>query len=309
MVFFCVIVVVLCMLWVVVFLNHKPPPPPPTFTKHSQNPHKQGFVSNKDSETSETKGDPLETLLYAVFVATSARASVAQLASMLSVDLAALQAALSVACRLGFASLAHPGGGGVAGSVGGGGVGGGVAGVGVEGQGMRGEGEDVDFGGEEVAVEDASSTAEGVGVDALVGGREEGAGVALVVDSEVTGYLMMGALSPGLKKHSVTLFEGRVVVVVGVCVCVVVCNRVSHALCFQCTMLCVLPLTPTHTHICTPSHTHTCTPSHTHSHTPVSGGRITGVDVIQELYDELLVSIGAAAQFEGEMKHLAEYAR
>lgn len=35
-----------------------------------------------------------------------------------------------------------------------------------------------------------------------------GSGIALVVDSEVTGYLMMGALSPGLKRHSVTLFEG-----------------------------------------------------------------------------------------------------
>jgi len=33
-------------------------------------------------------------------------------------------------------------------------------------------------------------------------------GVALVVDSEVTGYLMMGALTPAVKKHSVTLFEG-----------------------------------------------------------------------------------------------------
>ena len=36
-----------------------------------------------------------------------------------------------------------------------------------------------------------------------------GQGVALVVDAEVTSYLMMGALSPGLKRHSVTLFEGE----------------------------------------------------------------------------------------------------
>ena len=39
-------------------------------------------------------------------------------------------------------------------------------------------------------------------------GGGEGTGVAFVVDSEVTGYLMMGALTPGCKKHSVTLFEG-----------------------------------------------------------------------------------------------------
>ena len=37
---------------------------------------------------------------------------------------------------------------------------------------------------------------------------EAGQATALVVDAEVTSYLMMGALSPGLKRHSVTLFEG-----------------------------------------------------------------------------------------------------
>ena len=38
---------------------------------------------------------------------------------------------------------------------------------------------------------------------------EAGQATALVVDAEVTSILMMGALSPGLKRHSVTLFEGR----------------------------------------------------------------------------------------------------
>ena len=37
----------------------------------------------------------------------------------------------------------------------------------------------------------------------------DGHGIALVVDAEVTSYLMMGALSPSLKRHSVTLFEGE----------------------------------------------------------------------------------------------------
>ena len=37
---------------------------------------------------------------------------------------------------------------------------------------------------------------------------EAGQATALVVDAEVTSILMMGALSPGLKRHSVTLFEG-----------------------------------------------------------------------------------------------------
>lgn len=40
------------------------------------------------------------------------------------------------------------------------------------------------------------------------GTQRGGRGVALVVDSEVTGYLMMGALTPACKRHSVSLFEG-----------------------------------------------------------------------------------------------------
>lgn len=43
----------------------------------------QGFVSNRDSERNEDRADPLEIVLYAVFVATSARASVAELAEIL----------------------------------------------------------------------------------------------------------------------------------------------------------------------------------------------------------------------------------
>ena len=45
----------------------------------------QGFVSNRDSEKNEDKADPLEIVLYAVFVATSARASVGELADILQV--------------------------------------------------------------------------------------------------------------------------------------------------------------------------------------------------------------------------------
>lgn len=69
----------------------------------------QGFVSNKDSEE-EGKGDPLETLLYAVFVASSERASVAELAGILSVKVPKLQMAISIACRLGFGTRLPPAG-------------------------------------------------------------------------------------------------------------------------------------------------------------------------------------------------------
>ena len=67
----------------------------------------QGFVSNKDSDE-EGKGDPLEVLLYAVFVATSERASVAELAGILSVEVPKLQMAISIACRLGFGTRLPP---------------------------------------------------------------------------------------------------------------------------------------------------------------------------------------------------------
>lgn len=67
-------------------------------------PGLQGFVSNRDSERGEERGDPLEAVLYAVFVATSARASIAELAAILQVPLPKLLAAISLACRLGFAT-------------------------------------------------------------------------------------------------------------------------------------------------------------------------------------------------------------
>lgn len=53
--------------------------------------------------------------------------------------------------------------------------------------------------------QDERQSSSGGGETAAVAGQ----GIALVVDKEVTSYLMMGALSPGLKRHAVTLFEGE----------------------------------------------------------------------------------------------------
>ena len=39
----------------------------------------QGFVSNKDTDTTGERGDPIEGLLYAIFVASTDRADVASL--------------------------------------------------------------------------------------------------------------------------------------------------------------------------------------------------------------------------------------
>lgn len=69
----------------------------------------QGFVSNKDMDVTGGKGDPVEALLYAVFVASSAHVSVMELASILNVDLARLQSVVSIACRLGFAKKVEDG--------------------------------------------------------------------------------------------------------------------------------------------------------------------------------------------------------
>ncbi|KAF2291590.1 hypothetical protein GH714_025949 [Hevea brasiliensis] len=59
----------------------------------------EGFVSNRD----QSYEDPIEELLYAVFVVSSENATVAELATTLQADLSQLQAAASFACRLGWA--------------------------------------------------------------------------------------------------------------------------------------------------------------------------------------------------------------
>nr|CAD1840073.1 unnamed protein product [Ananas comosus var. bracteatus] len=59
----------------------------------------EGFVSNRE----QSYEDPIEELLYAVFVVSSENATVAELAATLQADLTQLQAAASFACRLGWA--------------------------------------------------------------------------------------------------------------------------------------------------------------------------------------------------------------
>ena len=61
-------------------------------------------MSNKTSEVGDASVDPLEALLYNVFVASSERLCVAELATILNVEPRELQAAMALACRLGFAT-------------------------------------------------------------------------------------------------------------------------------------------------------------------------------------------------------------
>lgn len=59
----------------------------------------EGFVSNRE----QSYEDPIEELLYAVFVVSSENSTVAELATTLQAELSKLQAAASFACRLGWA--------------------------------------------------------------------------------------------------------------------------------------------------------------------------------------------------------------
>ncbi|BDA48371.1 Protein FAM91A1 [Coccomyxa sp. Obi] len=163
---------------------------------HVSIPPLEGFVSNRDSERNEDKADPIEIILYAVFVATSARASVAELADILQVELPKLQAAISIACRLGFATrLPNPA-------------------EDEEYLNIPNMSLDFDLDSEQLDLTPTAMRASSLGYGIASLAAEEiddghsGQGIALVVDAEVTSYLMMGALSPGLKRHSVTLFEG-----------------------------------------------------------------------------------------------------
>lgn len=128
-------------------------------------------------------------LLYAVFVVSSENATVAELAATLQADLLQLQAAASFACRLGWAvKLIDPG------SI--------LQDTGIPGSPRT-----------SLSDEDASHASLGsasifIDGDAaqqgdLLGTENYGASsahtrVAFVVDANITSYLMMGSVSPGL---------------------------------------------------------------------------------------------------------------
>ncbi|KAJ0979862.1 hypothetical protein J5N97_015336 [Dioscorea zingiberensis] len=149
----------------------------------------EGFVSNRE----QSYEDPIEELLYAVFVVSSENATVAELAATLQADLFQLQAAASFACRLGWAiKLIDPE------SV--------LQDLDIPGSpsGLLSDDEDGS---------NASFNSESVGQQVRVPSAERRrpvsgtAHVAFVVDANITSYLMMGSLSPGLKSHAVTLYE------------------------------------------------------------------------------------------------------
>uniref|UniRef100_A0ACD5T7I5 Uncharacterized protein n=1 Tax=Avena sativa TaxID=4498 RepID=A0ACD5T7I5_AVESA len=147
----------------------------------------EGFVSNKD----QSYEDPIEELLYAVFVVSSENATVAELAKTLQADLYQLQAAASFACRLGWAvKLLDPE------------------------SALRDSStpalpNNILCGDDESARSSINSEYQALLNNDFDGPRKISgtAYVGFVVDANVTSYLMMGSLSPGLKTHAVTLYE------------------------------------------------------------------------------------------------------
>ncbi|KAE9593920.1 putative FAM91 domain-containing protein [Lupinus albus] len=153
----------------------------------------EGFVSNRE----QSYEDPIEELLYAVFVVSNENASVAELATTLLADLSQLQAAASFVCRLGWATKV------------------------IDPSSIL---EDTLSGSPRSVVNDEDASLSGNGFENMLidsdtnqQGDASGSGnygpqsaytrVAFIVDANITSYLMMGSVSPGLKSHAVTLYE------------------------------------------------------------------------------------------------------
>ncbi|CAK9325584.1 unnamed protein product [Citrullus colocynthis] len=152
----------------------------------------EGFVSNRE----QSYEDPIEELLYAVFVVSSENATVAELAATLQADLLQLQAAASFACRLGWAvKVIDPA------SV--------LQDTSIPNSPraiFADEDGSLAASGSSNMFSDGDGSQQGYsGTDGL--GPDSAQRVAFVVDANITSYLMMGSVSPGLKSHAVTLYE------------------------------------------------------------------------------------------------------
>ncbi|KAL7154824.1 hypothetical protein ABFS83_03G029400 [Erythranthe nasuta] len=151
----------------------------------------EGFVSNRE----QLYEDPIEELLYAVFVVSSENSTVAELATTLQADISQLQAAASFACRLGWAvKLIDP------------------ASI-LQESNAPGSPKSL-LSDEEDGSHSTMGSVDGIALqpgDALWTENSSPAAdysrVAFVVDANITSYLMMGSVSPGLKSHAVTLYE------------------------------------------------------------------------------------------------------
>ncbi|KAI9109011.1 hypothetical protein K1719_019966 [Acacia pycnantha] len=154
----------------------------------------EGFVSNRE----QSYEDPIEELLYAVFVVSSENVTVAELATTLQADLLQLQAAESFVCRLGWATKVFD-----PASI--------LQDISITGSLRSPVGDEdaprVSLISESILIGNGSNQQEDSSWTGNYGQCSSFTRVALIVDANITSYLMMGSVSPGLKSHAVTLYE------------------------------------------------------------------------------------------------------